>query len=188
MNWRKLLRLERRAAEDQAERGEIQVQDRASTESPFGVKALDEGSSIEGVWNARTTTPLHGPKSRNRSPLISPSKMLRRSKRDTSVSSIPSLDISEPWTAAESMCTLSDYRWRRAANFTAQVTPLNPPEEPLYQSSTTLPKRKKANSITISYSGPSARPKNVENNATPETEGLLGRLSCSSSSVGLTEV
>lgn len=177
MNWRKLLRLEQRAAEDQAERGEILVPAHAGMDRPFGVKALDEGSSIEGVWNARTTTTLHGPTSKNRSPLISPAKMFRRSRRNTSVSSIPSLDIAESLPAAKVMHTLPSTQSRDAADHLKMLTSLEPSKEEVSSSPATLPKRKKANSITISYSGPSSRPKPAESNAVPEVERLLGRSS-----------
>lgn len=181
MNWRKLLRLERRAGEDEAERGELQAHGRAGLDRPFGVKALDEGSSIEGVWNARTTTPLHGPTSRNRSPLISPAKMFRRSRRNTSISSIPSLDIAESSSAIKTIDTLSATLPHGAADHMEELAPPEPSKEEVTPSAATLPKRKKANSITISYSGPSSRQKHTETNAVPEAEGLLGMSPCSPS-------
>lgn len=182
MNWRKLLRFERRATEDQAERGEIQVPGRPSVDRPFGVKALDEGSSIEGVWNARTTTPLHGPTSRNRSPLISPAKMFRRSRRNTSVSSIPSLDIAESSPPVTGIQTVPGTQSWGAASRPEALASHEPSKKELPPSAATLPKRKKANSITISYSGPSSKTKPAGANAVPEAEGLLGMAPCSPSS------
>lgn len=96
MKWRRLLRLEKEA-EARAERGEMTKT--AVISLPFGIMALNDDSSVEGVWNARTATPLHGPRSKNSSPLFEPLRKVKRSKRDTSVSSIPSLDIGEPSSA-----------------------------------------------------------------------------------------
>lgn len=174
MNWRKLLRLERRVVESQAERGEIPTSVRTSADRPFGVKALNECSSIEGVWDARTTTPLHGPSSRNSSPLIRSAKKLRRSNQG-SVSSIPSLDISEPSPDAKAAGSWSSLL-EKGAQSTEMTMPSTAPEESSEQASTMLPKRGKARSITISYSGPSSRPNESMTAPAFETEGLLCKL------------
>jgi hypothetical protein len=180
MNWRRLLRLQRRAAEDVAERGEISESLPTSTDLPFGVKALNEGSSIEGVWDARTTTPLHGPTSRNRSPLITPAKMLPRSKRDNSTSSIPTLDITDSPTPAKSTGSWAALLGK-GAQATASTLPPDAPKKQTDRASVTLPTRKKSNSITISYSGPSSKPNHAVYRGPAETDGLLSTLhSCSS--------
>ncbi|EXJ85904.1 hypothetical protein A1O1_06273 [Capronia coronata CBS 617.96] len=58
-NWRKNIRLEKRAAEEEAERGEVALVGRSSDDIPFGIRALLEDSEVEGVWNSRNVTPLH---------------------------------------------------------------------------------------------------------------------------------
>lgn len=70
---------------------------RASAEEPFGVRAIEKGCEVDGVWNSRTATPLHSPvfRSRNSSPVLSLNK-LRKSNRVSSGSSISALDIPEP--------------------------------------------------------------------------------------------
>lgn len=50
--------LERKAAEAEAERGEINQSVRKSHDIPFGIRALLEDPEVEGVWNSRTNTPL----------------------------------------------------------------------------------------------------------------------------------
>jgi hypothetical protein len=100
-NWRKTVKFERLAAEEQAERGEIVETVRTSEEIPFGIKALEEEPAIEGVWNARTATPLHTPPgSRGSSPRLGPSRKWHRSKRSSSISSISRLDIEDQAKAA----------------------------------------------------------------------------------------
>ncbi|EXJ85211.1 hypothetical protein A1O3_05886 [Capronia epimyces CBS 606.96] len=58
-NWRKNIKLERRAAEEEAERGEVTLVSRSSDDIPFGIRALLEDSEVEGVWNSRNVTPLN---------------------------------------------------------------------------------------------------------------------------------
>lgn len=99
MKWRRMLRLEARVTEEEAERGELPVRVETGIQTEFGVKALDEGSSIEGVWNAHTVTPLQAGRSRHNSPSFNPMKMFRRSRRNSLVSTIPPLDISIPSAA-----------------------------------------------------------------------------------------
>ncbi|KIW09870.1 hypothetical protein PV08_11971 [Exophiala spinifera] len=65
-NWRRNLALERKAAEAEAENGEMNLSVRKSHEIPFGIRALFEDPDVEGVWNSRTNTPLHGPVARLR--------------------------------------------------------------------------------------------------------------------------
>ena len=81
---------------EKAECGEIQQDIRTSEEIPFGVKAIEQGYEVEGVWNSRATTPLHSPalSSRGSSPARSANK-LRKSNRESSVSSISILDMPE---------------------------------------------------------------------------------------------
>ncbi|KAL2399752.1 hypothetical protein ABEF93_000285 [Exophiala dermatitidis] len=57
-NLRKNTRLERLAAEEQAERGQATLMCRSSDEIPFGIRALLDDSEVEGVWNSRNATPL----------------------------------------------------------------------------------------------------------------------------------
>jgi len=59
-NWRKNNQFEKRAAEARAERGEMILAGRTSDDIPFGIRALAEDPDVEGVWNSRTHTPLHG--------------------------------------------------------------------------------------------------------------------------------
>lgn len=53
--------MERRAAEEEAERGQVGLMSRSSDDIPFGIRALLENSEVEGVWDSRKATPLHYP-------------------------------------------------------------------------------------------------------------------------------
>jgi hypothetical protein len=91
----KLRRIEKGLLE-KAERGELEQSIGLSEEIPFGIKALQEEPAIEGVWNARTATPLHTPPgSRGSSPRMGPLSRWHRSKARSSASSISRLDIDE---------------------------------------------------------------------------------------------
>ena len=95
-NWRKTRRFERQTAVEQAERGEMVQGVQSINDIPFGVKALEEEPAIEGVWNARTITPLHTPPgSRGSSPRLGPARLWLKNKRGSSVASISGLDIEE---------------------------------------------------------------------------------------------
>lgn len=187
MNWRRLLRLERQAVEDSAERGDIAQPTSTSTDLPFGVKALNEGSGIEGVWDARTTTQLHGPTSRNRSPLIRPAKMFPLSKRGTSTSSAPTLDTTPASGDANSPGSWTELLDQVARSKT-MLEPATPPQRPQEEPARTpLPTRKKSKSITISYSGPQAKPTHSLSMAPPETVGLLSKSFSQASTATLTQ-
>ncbi len=96
-NWRKVLRFERWTAIEQVERGETIQRIQLNKDIPFGIKALEEEPAIEGVWNARTVTPLHTPPgSRGSSPRLGPSRLWLKDKRGSSVSSISGLDMEVP--------------------------------------------------------------------------------------------
>ncbi|KPI43859.1 uncharacterized protein AB675_6441 [Cyphellophora attinorum] len=155
MKWRKMLRLEK-ATSAQAERGEMTTSVGVLVGRPFGVRALDEDSSIEGVWNAHTSTPLHGP-SRNSSPLLQPLRKSKRPKRDISTSSIPTIDLGEP----------------SSAQATVPMAPRPPHDEPAESPEAHPARRKKTNSITINYSGPSSRARSAAVGAEAEKQTLL---------------
>lgn len=77
-----------------AEATEIRARVRSSDEIPFGARAMLEEPEIEGVWNSRASTPLQSPILAPRGS-SSPSRLslnlLSRSRRNSSVSSVPSL-------------------------------------------------------------------------------------------------
>ncbi|OAG39933.1 hypothetical protein AYO21_05806 [Fonsecaea monophora] len=58
-NWARDRSLERRALEEQAERGEMTLVNCLDEDIPFGIRALIEDPEVEGVWNAQTATSLH---------------------------------------------------------------------------------------------------------------------------------
>lgn len=77
-----------------AESAEIQERVRSSDEIPFGARAMLEAPEIEGVWNSRASTPLQSPvlaPRRSSSPSRLSLNLLSRSRRNSSVSSVPSL-------------------------------------------------------------------------------------------------
>ena len=141
-NWRRRVKAERATAVEQAERGEvIQTVPVSADEIPFGVKALEEEPAIEGVWNARTATPLHTPPgSRGSSPRFGPSKRWQRSQRGSSVSSISKLDIEEqpkPATQTrknhivytESLLTATQFHQQLLCKFLRTIRLYQVPEE-----------------------------------------------------------
>ena len=93
---RRLKKLRAVQEAERAERGEMEETVRTSDDVPFGVRAIEQGCEVEGVWNSRATTPLHSPaiSSRGSSPGRSMNK-LRKTNRDSSVSSISVLDMPE---------------------------------------------------------------------------------------------
>ncbi|OAL25600.1 hypothetical protein AYO20_10441 [Fonsecaea nubica] len=58
-NWARDRSLERRALEEQAERGDMTLVNCLDEDIPFGIRALIEDPEVEGVWNAQTATSLH---------------------------------------------------------------------------------------------------------------------------------
>ena len=89
--------LEKRAAEEQAERGEMALVSRWSEDIPFGIRALVEDPDVEGVWNARTVTSLHcdsAPRSRKPpAPPLTPAVKLKTCTSTTSTSIHDTADI-----------------------------------------------------------------------------------------------
>ena len=85
---RKMKRLQAQHPMAKAEQGETEQ------EIPFGLRAIEQGFEVEGVWNSNATTPLHSPAASllNSSSSRSMNK-LTRPKRDLSISSISVLDI-----------------------------------------------------------------------------------------------
>ncbi len=147
---------------EQAERGElVQTTTDIGNEIPFGVKALELEPAIEGVWNARMATPLHTPLgSRTSSPRIGASKRWQSSNRGSSVSSISRLDIEEPaqatFPSGQSCMRENPVELR----LTDLIVPVSAPAAQIDERpSVPASRRKKANSITISYSGLSIPPK-----------------------------
>lgn len=77
-----------------ADTAEIQEKVRSSDEIPFGARAMLEEPEIEGVWNSRASTPLQSPilaPRRSSSPSRPSFNLLSRSRRNSSVSSVPTL-------------------------------------------------------------------------------------------------
>ncbi|KAK5104065.1 hypothetical protein LTS08_001949 [Lithohypha guttulata] len=83
------------------ERAEVRERIRSSDEIPFGAKAMLEDPEIEGVWNSRASTPLQSPilAPRNFSPSRMSFNLLSRSRRNSSISSSPSLSGQTPDTS-----------------------------------------------------------------------------------------
>ncbi|KIW95341.1 uncharacterized protein Z519_03925 [Cladophialophora bantiana CBS 173.52] len=111
-NWAKDRRLERRAAEEQAERGEMTLVNCLEEDIPFGIRALIEDPEVEGVWNARTVTALHldgarsDPPSQLTSKLIKYSSTSSTSMRDTMDIGLASPDALTPFTESTAVIDL----------------------------------------------------------------------------------
>jgi hypothetical protein len=97
-NKRKLKKHTIRIAMEIAERGEMAEASRRSDEAPFGIRAIEKGRIVEGVWNSRATTPLQTPtSSKPSSPVLKAAKnTLKKHKRDSSLSAVSHVDIPEP--------------------------------------------------------------------------------------------
>jgi hypothetical protein len=72
-------------------------------EVPFGIRAIERGCEVNGVWNSKTNTPLQTPGNSNPgSPVIRPKDLgngllsLRKHRRELSASSVSNLEIPEP--------------------------------------------------------------------------------------------
>lgn len=95
-NARKIRKLEARAAADLAERGE--VTERASEEVPFGIRAIEAGDEVDGIWNSKAATPLQAPSPKSFSepstPTMKPQK-LQKTRRFGSESSLSKLELPE---------------------------------------------------------------------------------------------
>lgn len=94
---RRLRKLENRAATDLAERGEIT--EKASEEVPFGIRAIEAGDEVDGIWNSRAATPLQALSAKSVSepstPTMKPQK-LQKAWKFGSESSLPGLELPEP--------------------------------------------------------------------------------------------
>jgi hypothetical protein len=97
-NKRKLKKHTSRIAMEIAERDELVEVSRRSDEVPFGIRAIERGCIVEGVWNSKATTPLQTPaSSKASSPLLKATKnTLKKHKRDSSLSNVSHVDIPEP--------------------------------------------------------------------------------------------
>ncbi|OQU96808.1 hypothetical protein CLAIMM_02836 [Cladophialophora immunda] len=131
-NWARDRRLERRAAEEHAERGEMTLVNCLDEDIPFGIRALIEDPEVEGVWNARTITALH--LDRARSP--PPSRLATKAIQSSSISSTSICDSMDIGLASPDALT----------PFTNSTAFVDPPAE----SSSS----KKGKTIVISYNGP----------------------------------
>lgn len=62
---------------------------------PFGIRAIEKGLEVEGVWNSRTTTPLQEPsfRSQSSSPSLKTGSRVQRSNRNSSVSSLSPSEV-----------------------------------------------------------------------------------------------
>jgi hypothetical protein len=96
-NKRKLQRHSTRIETEIAERGELNEAVRRSEDVPFGVRAIERGCMVEGVWNSKATTPLQTPpSSKANSPILKAKNILKKHKRDSSLSNVSHVDILEP--------------------------------------------------------------------------------------------
>ena len=67
-------------------------QTRESDEVPFGIRAVEEGCEVEGVWNSKTNTPLQTAQSScPGTPMMKPKNTLKK-KRDSSISTQSAFD------------------------------------------------------------------------------------------------
>lgn len=83
--------------EAQVERGEMRKTVGQGGEVPFGIRAIERGCTVDGVWNSKATTPLQTPpSSKPSSPVLRGINTLRKDKRDSSSSNISRLAIPEP--------------------------------------------------------------------------------------------
>ncbi len=97
MNNKKIKNHTRLEAEAQAERGEMTKIVDQGDEVPFGIRAIEGGCAVDGVWNSKATTPLQTPSSsKPSSPVLKGINTLKKGKRDSSSSNILRLDIPEP--------------------------------------------------------------------------------------------
>lgn len=89
---------------DTAERGEmVQTTTEEDEEVPFGIRAIERGCEVDGVWNSRTNTPLQTPGNSNPgSPVMRPKDLgngllsLKKHRRDLSLSTVSKLEVPEP--------------------------------------------------------------------------------------------
>jgi hypothetical protein len=96
-NKRKLQKHSNCIATEIAERGEMNEAVRPSEGVPFGIRAIERGCMVEGVWNSKTTTPLQTPpSSKANSPILKARNNLKKHKRDSSLSNVSHVDILEP--------------------------------------------------------------------------------------------
>ena len=95
-NSRNVQRHKLRIAAEIAERGEVTQTMRESAEIPFGIRAIEKGCEVEGVWNSKASTPLQTPLgSKAPSPIIRP-KRLQKGRRSSSLASVSALAMPEP--------------------------------------------------------------------------------------------
>jgi hypothetical protein len=72
-------------------------------EVPFGIRAIERGCEVNGVWNSRTNTPLQTPGNSNPgSPVMRPKDLgngllsLKKHRRALSATAVSNLEIPEP--------------------------------------------------------------------------------------------
>lgn len=97
LNKRRLKKHTIRIATEIAERGEMTEAVRRSEEVPFGIRAIERGCMVEGVWNSKASTPLQTPaSSKANSPILKGKNTLNKHNRDSSLSNVSDVDIPEP--------------------------------------------------------------------------------------------
>ncbi len=82
-NWAQDKRRTERAAEEQAERGEMTLVLDLEDDVRFGIRALLEDPEVEGVWNSREATPMHNDGAAP-SPFASPSSVMPQTSSSNS--------------------------------------------------------------------------------------------------------
>jgi hypothetical protein len=102
-NKRKIKRHTERKSADTAERGDMTQTNQQEDEVPFGIRAIERGCEVAGVWNSRTNTPLQTPGNSNPgSPVMRPKDLgngllgVRKHRRDLSISTLSNLEVPEP--------------------------------------------------------------------------------------------
>ena len=105
-NKRRIRKHSERKTADTAERGEMAQATPQEEQVPFGIRAIERGCEVDGVWNSRTNTPLQTPGNSNPgSPVMRPKDLgngllsLKKHRRDLSVSTESNLEIPAPTLA-----------------------------------------------------------------------------------------
>ena len=90
-------------ASDTAERGEMAQDAPQGEEVPFGIRAIERGCEVDGVWNSKTNTPLQTTGNSNPgSPLTLPKNLgnmllsQKKHGREMSMSTVSNPEIPEP--------------------------------------------------------------------------------------------
>ena len=142
VRYRNHLRIKKyaiRMATEKAERGEMEHIAGPSHEVPFGIRAIERGCEVEGVWNSRTATPLQSARpTPQSSPMLAPTRKLRK-KRNSSMSTLSKLETAvatsafkdRATTPTESAQTTEDSALSRGSQASANARTSHQPDQGL---------------------------------------------------------